>query len=145
MPITEMTTSKVVTLLSITLLCDQILFSRAQPPSLAPTSPPTDFPTYQATSAPSNPSYSPTFAPTAADQIFLSNGAMAAAVIFATIGSMIIFLMLFYILRAPNGSSPGSYFFPEYYVQLYPERPLYSNRKEFKLEPILPALSVNDE
>jgi hypothetical protein len=142
MLIAKMTVTQLVTPLSIALLCNIILLSLAQPPTVSPTFAPTATPSFQATAAPSNPTYSPTLAPTPAYEIFISNGAMAASVIFATIGSTLIFLMLFYIFRAPNGSSPGSYFFPEYYVQLYPDRPLYSNRKEFKLDPILPALTA---
>ena len=143
--IAKMTATKLTTSLSIVLLCNKILLSVAQPPTQSPTFAPTAEPSFQATASPSNPTYSPTLAPTPASQIFISDGAMAAAVILATFGSMIIFLMLFYIFRAPNGSSPGSYFFPAYYMQLYPDRPLYSNRKEFKLDPISPALALEEE
>ena len=53
---------------------------------------------------------------------------MAATVIFATIGSCFILAMFIYLFRAPKASSPGSFFFPEYYTILYPNRPHFTGK-----------------
>ena len=105
------------------LLVYRILFTESQTPTLPPTPP-----AISGTAAPSSQTYSPTLVPTLGSEIHVSPGAMAATVIFATIGSCFILAMFIYLFRAPKASSPGSFFFPEYYTILYPNRPHFTGK-----------------
>ena len=113
--------------------CTQIFLSEAQPPSFKPSTTPTQYPSYIATPAPSNPTMAPiapTDSPTRAIQIYISKGALAAAVIFSCVAFSFISMMFIYLCIAPKGSSPGLFFLPSYYIRFYPGRDLYVEKVE---------------
>ena len=107
---------------AILLIC-QIFSTESQTPTLLPTPS-----TILDTTAPSSPTFFPTLTPSSGSEVHVSPGAMAATVIFATIGSGFILAMFIYLFRAPKGSSPGSFYFPEYYTILYPNRPHFTGK-----------------
>lgn len=115
------------------LFCTQIFLLEAQPPSFKPSTTPTYYPSYIATPAPSNPTMAPiapSASPTRAIQIYISKGALAAAVIFSCVAFSFISMMFIYLCIAPKGSSPCLFFFPSYYIKFYPGRELYVEKVE---------------
>lgn len=93
-----------------------------QAPSFAPSARPTFAPSIMATPLPTGPTLSPTQQPTSAFQLDITQGALAAAVIFSIVAGVFILLFFIYIFRARKGSSPAQYYFPSYYAYYYPKR-----------------------
>lgn len=107
--------------LAVVIISHQFLLTHStSSPTMTPTFTPSFSPSY--TPSLPVPSYHPSYTPTKSDNLYIHPGAIAACTIFSFIGGVFVILMLTYLFSAPKGSSPGLFFFPQYYLKLYPGR-----------------------